>query len=208
MIKRVDGAKCTMTPSLTSLLCPPALCSVPRASTGAPRPNYTGSVLGGSRGGGGLFGEMEDDRVPTTRLGKVGHAGAVVWRYVVGGGLILAMSGAAMMLGVYYFANPEAEVRARTTKILQGDPTALKLIGPHLMDVTLRTKGSRAMQAFHRWPYFGTHPVEMEYVLQGKNGRAFVMVQYMKSGSDWKPVYLHLDTNHGRAVLLDVRARN
>ena len=144
---------------------------------------------------------------PTTIGGRLKKGGEVMYRYIFGGTLIVIMSSAAFMLGVYYFANPEAEVRKRTIKMLSSHPVALQLIGPHLNDVTLYTRGSRRMQAFHRYPYFGSHPIDMEFDLSGKNGKAIVFVQYWKSGEQWKPIYLHLDTRRGRAVLLDIRAQ-
>lgn len=158
-------------------------------------------------GGHGLFDVDEDDRVPTTRVGRAMAGARTSYRYLFGGALVCVMGGAAFMLGVYYFYNPEAEVRARTRALLQSNPQALRYIGPQVIDVTLRTLGSRSMQAHHRYPYVGSHPVEMQMVFQGKAGRAFVLVQYIVDGSTWKPVYLHMDTNHGRILLMDVRAR-
>lgn len=171
------------------------------------RPSTGGSVLSGGRSVNGLF-DVDEERTPTTRLGKLARVGEVGYRYVFGGVLLLVMGGASLMILEYYFWNPEKEVRARTTRLLQQHPVAIRALGgTHMVDVTERVMGSRAMQAFHRFPYVGTHPIEMQYALQGRNGKAFVMVQWIRSGDMWTPVYLHLDTNHGRTLLLDTRAR-
>lgn len=134
--------------------------------------------------------------------------------YAFGGVLMLIIVSATFTLGVYYLYNPEVEIRQHTIRLLSSNPHALRIIGggkPPIRDITPQVLGSRSLQAHHRWPYVGQHCVEMTMVVTGsgsnnnRNKKTFVFVQMMKEGSVYKPIYLHLDTERGRVVILDHR---
>jgi len=151
---------------------------------------------------------VEEDRVPTTKMGMAAHRARLTGRYAVVGCLLVAMSASAVMIAEYLLFNPEKEVRERTTRILLNEPVAQQVLGKGIRDVSYEHMGARNMQAHHRFPFFGEHVVEMHYVLQGYKSRAQVHVQYMKDGHDWKLLYLSLDSSRsGLVVLLDARQR-
>jgi len=166
------------------------------------RPN-----VGGKGSMGGLW-DVEPDRVPHTRLGRFSLRIRQGGRLIFVVCLAATMVAAAGMLMVYYVYNPEAEVRARTIRLLRDDPTAQRVLGVPMTDITPQHLGSRALQANHRWPFFGEHVIYMEMVVQGRYGRGHVYVEYNKNGKDWRPIYLHIDPpRRARVVLLDARDR-
>jgi len=116
------------------------------------------------------------------------------------------MTASAALMLEFYFFNPEAEVRERTTRLLQTQPHAMQLLGANFRDVTLQHAGSRGLQAHHHFPFFGKHVVSCSYVLQGARGRAQVHVEWNKDGDQWSLRYLRMDSGKfGSHVLQDRR---
>jgi hypothetical protein len=163
----------------------------------------------GKSGAASLF-EVEADAPLSsvkTRMGRARWRARLTGRYLVFGVLVLAMGASAALMVEYYFFNPEAEVRERTTRLLLTQPIALQVLGNHIRDVTLQHAGSRGLQAHHHFPYLGRHVVSCHYVLQGTRGRAQVHVQWLKDGDDWALQYLCLDSGkYGTHVLQDMRS--
>jgi hypothetical protein len=148
----------------------------------------------GSNNVGGLY-DIKPDVKPHSAWGRVLYHARIAGRFVVFGGIAAAMLGSALFIGVFYFANPQEEVRARATKILGTQPLAMQLLGKNIRDVTQRQMNARQLQAFHLFPYVGRHVVEMNMVLQGNRSRGQVHVQFIKDGKDWTPIYLAIETN-------------
>lgn len=96
-----------------------------------------------------------------------------------------ALSGLIVLCGTvivaYYVYNPEAEIRQRTMKLLRADPLVHTLIGKDVKDMSHALMRPRDMMAWHERPWLPifSHPVTMQFVVQGKKGRAQILVSYL-----------------------------
>ena len=129
---------------------------------------------------GTLF-EVRPDPIAVTPFQKAKLRATWGVRYAVVAAIVGTGVLCATVLAAYYLYNPEAEIRQRTMKVLRADPLVQRLLGKDVRDMSHALMQPRDMMAWHERPWlpFFSHPVTMQFVVQGKKGRAQILVSYL-----------------------------
>lgn len=128
---------------------------------------------------GTLF-EVRPDPIAVTPFQKAKLKATWGVRYALFAAVSGVMVLCASVVAAYYVYNPEAEIRARTMRLLRADPLVHKLIGRDVKDMSTALMRPRDLMAWHAFPWlpFLSHPVSLQFVVQGKKSRAQILVQW------------------------------